>query len=172
MIRQLISVFGLFFVVALVFYGMVVVKDKAPDTPRNRVSVYLYFHDHLYPVRRSVESGADPVTTALQALIAGPTEKEYKQGLITQIPLGVKVTSVEIHEDVANVFFGPEFLKISGGAAQIEGILSQVVYTATQFPQVKSVLIRIVGKPARSIALGGEGYIIDGPITKDYFKRR
>jgi spore germination protein GerM len=172
-IRQLFSVFGLFLVVGLVYYGLNVVQQKTPDTAQgNSVFVYLYFNDQLYPVRRPLPVGLDPLTQSLQELMNGVTEKEAKRGLVTQIPLGLTISSVELHNGVAHIFFGPELLKISGGAAQIEGILSQVLYTATRFPQVKSIVIRITGKTQCALALGGEGYIIDGPMTKDYFKRR
>jgi len=172
-IRQLFSVLVLFLVVGLVYYGLNVVQQKTPDTAvGNSVFVYLYFNDHLYPVRRPLPDNVDPLSQSLQELMKGLTDKEAKRGLVTQIPLGLTVSSVELHNGVAHIFFGPELLKISGGAAQIEGILSQILYTATRFPQVKSVVIRITGKPQCALALGGEGYIIEEPMTKDYFKRR
>lgn len=173
MLRQIFSFFGLFLVIVLVYYGLNVVQQKTPETAQgNNVFVYMYFNDHLYPVRRPIAMDIDPLSQALQELMKGLTDNEAKRGLVTQIPIGLTIHAVELHDGVAHIFFGPELLKISGGAAQIEGILSQVVYTATRFPQVKAVVIRIKDKPQCALALGGEGYIIDGPITKDYFRRR
>lgn len=173
MIRKLFSIFGLLLVVILAYYGLNIVQQKDPDTANgNSVFVYMYFHDHLYPVRRPVAFDVDPLSYSLQELMKGLTDKEAQRGLVTQIPRGLEVHDVEFKDGVAHIFFGPELLKISGGAAQIEGVLSQVVYTATRFAHVKAVVIRIVGKPQSALALGGEGYIIDGPINKDFFKRR
>lgn len=173
MIRQLFSIFGLFLLGLCIYYGLNVVQQKTPDTAQgNSVFVYLFFNDNLYPVRRALPPEADPLQSSLQELMKGVTDKEARRGLVTQIPRGLTISDVQLHDGVAHIFFDPALLKISGGAAQLEGILAQVVYTATRFPYVKSVVIRITGQPPRPLALGGEGYIIDGPMTKDFFKRR
>ncbi len=45
--------------------------------------------------------------------------------------------------------------------------LAQVVYTITQFPTVKGVVFSLDGEPID--VLGGEGIIIDQPLTRrDY----
>jgi hypothetical protein len=45
--------------------------------------------------------------------------------------------------------------------------LAQLVYTLTQFPTVKGVVLSLDGEPVE--VLGGEGIIIDHPLTrKDY----
>ena len=119
------------------------------------LGVYFLYEGKVWPVLREVDARDDALTAALEALLAGPTDEEEVQfGFSTAIPEGVELESVS-----------------EGGAPQVElsedlppEALSQVVYTATRFVDV------------RSVEVGGESYtrgdfedltpaiLVDGPL--------
>ena len=87
--------------------------------------------------------GSDPVRGALDQLLAGPTPDEAAFGASTAIEKGVVVQSVTVDADgVATVDFNRKF-ETKDTRPQV----AQVVYTLTQFPQVKKVRFLIEGQP-------------------------
>jgi len=103
---------------------------------------------------------------ALEALLAGPDPFEEDYGLRTSIPDGTQLLGLTIEDEIARVDLTSEF-ESGGGSASMQTRLAQVVYTITQFPTVKGVVFSLDGEPID--VLGGEGVIIDHPLTRrDY----
>ena len=121
----------------------------------------------LVPLLREVPRTPAIGTAAMQALLAGPSEAERAERVITSaVPEGSRLLGLTIEDGVATVDLSSEF-ESGGGSMSILVRLAQVVYTLTQFPTVQSVLIEIDGRP--STVFSSEGLILDGPLTRaDY----
>jgi spore germination protein GerM len=119
----------------------------------------------LVPVRRTVPAGtADAeVAAALRALLDGPSASERGEGLVSEVPRGTELRSVDIRGGVATVDLTGPFAG-GGGSASVLARVWQVVYTATQSPAASAVQIMIDGR--RVPALGGEGFMVDSPLRR------
>lgn len=119
----------------------------------------------LAEVRRTVAGGdaGAVLRAAFHELLRGPTAEERAGGLVTSIPPGTRLRSVRIVGGVAEVDFSPE-LEAGGGSASMLGRFWQIVYTGTQFPQARRVLVLIDGE--RREAMGGEGVLIEEPVGR------
>jgi hypothetical protein len=96
-----------------------------------QLSVYFLLEGKVWPVLREVEETDAVATAALEELLAGPTDEEEVQfGFATAIPDGVELESVTVGGGVARVELSEDLAPEA---------LSQVVYTASQFPTVDSV---------------------------------
>lgn len=135
------------------------------------VVIFVYFTraestaNTLADVPRTVR-GRGPAAlaaAALAALLAGPTEAEQAAGLVSAIPAGTRLRNVQVRDGVVIADFTAE-LESGGGSASMLGRFWQIVYTATQFPQAPRVRILIDGQ--ERTAMGGEGVIIDHPISR------
>ncbi len=131
------------------------------------VRIYLFQPDpaggdaHLVPVTRAVPSTRAVATAAVRELLAGPARDEA--GLLTMIPAGSQLLGITIDGSVATIDLTGTF-ESGGGSASMLGRLAQLVYTATQFPTVDAVRLRLDGKPVESI--GGEGVIVGSGLGR------
>ena len=118
-------------------------------------------------VIRPVEYIDAPLTATLEALLQGPTTAEVNQGLMSLISPQTRLRTVYIKGDTAYVDFNEAFRFNSLGKEGLIAELTQVVYTATEFPTVKSVQILVEGEISKH--LGPEGVVIDKPLSRDSF---
>ena len=135
--------------------------------PATTFAVYLLEGEKVAPVRRRVAQTAGVARAALTALLAGPTAQETDAGYGTSIPQGSRFRGVSITGGTATVDLTSSFAT-GGGSASMLTRVAQVVYTATQFPGVVRVAFRLDGAPAE--AIGGEGVIVDPPVTRADFE--
>jgi len=119
----------------------------------------------LAAVHRRVLDGPEKAraAAALRALLDGPTRAERSRGLTSEIPPGTVLRAVTIGGGTATVDLGVTFTQ-GGGSSSLLGRVWQVVYTASQFPDVSSVQLLIGGR--RVATLGGEGLLIGAPIRR------
>ena len=101
--------------------------------------------------------------TALRALLAGPSPDERRQGMTSEIPAGTALRSVRVDGTTLTVDLSSNFAS-GGGSTSMLARLSQIVYTATQFPQIPQVRLLLDGQ--RVQALGGEGVLIEDPLRR------
>jgi germination protein M len=150
----------------------------APSTttttaPSAHVVVYLLMDDtgnpgrpgpFLVPVERTASN--DDLSSALMALLAGPTTDETQMipAMSTAIPGGTQIKSIDDSEGVAIVNLSEAF-ESGGGSFSTMARLAQVVYTATRFDAVDSVLFELDGEPVSTFST--EGIELDGPQTRD-----
>ena len=104
------------------------------------------------------------MTDVIQALIGGPSPEEKSRGLISLIPPNTKILSATVRDDTAYISFSEDFQYNTYGVEGYAGQLRQIVYTATEFPNVKNVQILIEG---RRIDFLGEGVWIGSPLNRD-----
>ena len=110
----------------------------------------------------------DSLSTALKTLLAGPSEEEQSQkGLTSLIPTQTVLLSIRIVEETVLLNFSDDFQFNTLGMEGFDAQLRQVVFTATEFPQVKKVQILIAGQ--RKNYLGADGVFIGEPLTRDSF---
>ena len=118
-------------------------------------------------VLKDIPRSDSPLSDALNALFAGPSEQEAQRGLRTLIPQGTRLLSATVRDGVAFINLSEEFrfngFGVDGAIAQ----LTQLVFTATTFPTVSSVQILIDGQ--RLEYLSGEGVWIGSPLARKDF---
>jgi len=119
-------------------------------------------------VIRSVQASDSPLRDTLETLLKGPTSSELNSGLLTMIPMEAKLLGVTVRGDTAYVDFSESFRFNAQGTEALDAQVRQVVYAATEFPNVKKVQILIEGKKVRS--LGAEGVRIDDALSRASFQ--
>ena len=117
-------------------------------------------------VNRNLQVSASPMTDVIQALITGPTGEERNRGLISFIPPNTQILSAAIRTDTAYISFSEEFQYNTYGVEGYAGQVRQIVFTVTEFPNVKNVQILIEG---RRIDFLGEGVWIGSPLNREMF---
>jgi len=121
----------------------------------------------LVSVDRNVYYKNTPLTETINSLLKGPSQNEKNKEVITNIPGNTKLLSIYIKENIAFVNFSKEFEYNSYGKEAALAQIKQIVYTATEFPNIKSVQILIDGKVKKY--MGGEGILIDKPYSRSDF---
>ena len=116
----------------------------------------------LIPMKRRVSSDT-PIRGALNELLKGPSKNEEGRGLLTAMPENLRIRDIKIEKKTAVVDFNDAIEENANGNILLMRV-DQIVYTATQFKNIDSVLIKINGK--RRSFLGGDGLSIGGPITR------
>lgn len=118
-------------------------------------------------VLKDIPRSDSPLSDALSALFAGPSEAEAQRGLISLIPSGTRLLSAVVRDGIATISLSEEFrfnqFGVEGAIAQ----LVQVVFTATTFPTVNAVQILIEGQKLEY--LGAEGVWIGSPLGRKDF---
>ena len=153
-----------------IFVGLGLIFLSTPS--EDKVTVYFYRYDKLYPVKRSLNSIKAPEeVAALGALFRGPTTEEKSNRMQTMVPPNLRPTGIEREENsVLLLVFDDDLLKISGGSNVINGALKQIVFTATEINGIKAVRFQVNSQGSETPVIGGEGYTIDRPLDRAYFK--
>jgi spore germination protein GerM len=81
------------------------------------------------------------------------------------IPSGVRLRNVYVRCNTAYIDFSDEFRFNSLGQIGLQAQVSQVVYTATEFKNVRDVQILIEGQKIEY--LSSEGPFIGSPISRE-----
>ena len=115
-------------------------------------------------VSRDLPVSDSPLTDALLALIAGPNAEERRRGLISLIPPDTKLLSAVIRGDTAYLSFSEDFQYNTYGVEGYAAQLKEIIYTVTEFPNIRDVQILIEG---RRLDYLGEGIWIGSPLTRD-----
>lgn len=118
-------------------------------------------------VKRNVPSSDSPLTDAINALIAGPSEGEIRSGLVSLIPRGTRVLSITVRGSTAIIDLSDAFNYNHYGVEGYSAQLRQIVYTATSFPSVQDVQFLVEGK--QKDYLGGEGVYVGKPLSRNSF---
>ncbi|MGL4525209.1 MAG: GerMN domain-containing protein [Spirochaetia bacterium] len=108
-----------------------------------------------------------PLTTAIQNLLKGPSQKEKGQGVYSLVPEGSRLLAASVKNGVAYLDFNEDFRFNPLGTDGYQAQLQQIVYTATEFPSVKSVQILLEGKQVDYLH---EGIYVGTPLTRESFR--
>ncbi len=136
--------------------------EMNPSQPENSRATVLYYKDKenlLVPVMRYMPKGDLGVAkAALTALIySEETAQDLEAaGLMPVLPEGTAIKGATIKENgLAIVDFSKEILNFDCIEAEASGVKA-VVYTLTEFPNIKSVEIRVDGKKLIKMPKGTE----------------
>lgn len=130
------------------------------------VEAWFLIGEKLAVVHREVPRSVGVLRAALEQLLAGPTPADTNHGIITAVPAGTELLGVTVAGDTATVDLSSRF-ESGGGSLSMMARMAQLVFTATQFPNVERVELWLDGKPVEWI--GGEGLIVVPPQTRrDY----
>jgi len=102
----------------------------------------------------------------LNALLAGPTAEELSKGLLNLIPKNTRILSAIVRGNTAYISFSEDFLFNTFGVEGYVAQLRQIVWTVTEFQNVKDVQILVDG---RRLDYLGEGIWIGSPISRQSF---
>ena len=147
--------------------------DSQAQVPVER-TVQLYWlqvkaDNRFEVVPRPVTLTTQPQTTAiLEAAIAQLLEGTDGEATVTTIPDQTQLRQVVVKADGIHVDLSEEFTT-GGGSASMTGRVAQILYTATTLDEDAKVWLLIEGKPLK--VLGGEGLILDGPLTRQDFEK-
>lgn len=112
-------------------------------------------------VQKSVQAD-ELLKIAFENLLSGTEEEAYT----TAIPTGTKLIDLNLDKEGVHVNLSQQFVS-GGGSASMTGRLAQVLYTATSLDPDAKVWINVDGTPLNN--LGGEGLIINQPMTRSDF---
>ncbi len=150
-------------------------KTEAQQTTAAKTKLLLYFvmiegdgSVVRKEITREIDKTQTPLTTALKALLQGPSISELEKGTMSLIPEGTKLLSATITGKTAFLNFSDEFLYNKYGVEGYLGQLMQIVYTATSFSSIETVQFLINGQ--KETYLGGEGVWIGSPLPRSSFK--
>ncbi|HEY9749134.1 MAG TPA: GerMN domain-containing protein [Allocoleopsis sp.] len=123
----------------------------------------------LIPNPIALQSDLQP-EAALQAafaqLLTGP--KAGDTAIATTIPQGTKLRSLRVEPDGIYIDLSKEFTQ-GGGSTSMTGRVAQVLYTATSLQPDAKVWLSVDGEPLET--LGGEGLLLDQPVTRQSFAK-
>ena len=102
---------------------------------------------------------------AFQNLLTGPKDANKHS---STIPESTKLLNLEIKSNGGYVDLSEDFM-FGGGTASMTGRLGQVIYTASSLDPNAKVWISVEGEPLE--VLGGEGLIVDQPMTRRDFDK-
>jgi len=115
---------------------------------------------------RKIPVSESPMTDALNVMLIGPSADELNRGLINLIPQNTRILSAIIRGSTAYISFSEDFLFNTFGVEGYVAQLRQVVWTVTEFSNIKDVQILIEG---RRLDYLGEGIWIGSPISRQSF---
>lgn len=117
----------------------------------------------LVPVTRISSRSGTPLEDTLKTLLQGTTQEEDSKDLTSAIPGGVILKRVVVSNGIAKIDYNAQ-LETGSGKALMHARIYQIVYTATEFSTVKSVLIRVDGKSPSNFA--GQGLDLRTPLAR------
>jgi spore germination protein GerM len=142
--------------------------EETPPATRDRVIYFVKIDNSglvfTSPVRRRINVSDSPLLDALNLMLQGPAEAEQKQGFTSLIPEGVRIQSARVTGNTAVISFNENFMFNSYGVEGYIAQLRQIVWTATEFPNVSDVQILIEG---RRVDFLGESIRISRPLGRD-----
>jgi hypothetical protein len=142
------------------------VRQPTPET-RDR-TVYFMREDSggdltLAKATRKLAVSDSPLIDCVNALLTGPTAEEKNRGMINFIPPNARLLSARVVNNTVHLNFNEAFRYNTFGREGGDAQLRQIVWTATEFPNVQNVQIEIEGKIVDFLI---EGIAIRNPIGR------
>jgi len=138
-----------------------------PSTPpvkpaETRGSIYLISNGILVKVNRNLNANT-PLTDSINTLLAGPTPDEIMRGIESFVPEGSRLLSVKVDGSTAVLDFNQEFRYNTRGSEGCTAQIKQIVWTATEFSNIRNVQFLIEGQKVDFLS---EGVTIRNPIGR------
>lgn len=175
-VQWLATLAGALIIAAVVwfFYGDRLAPGHRPVT----FAVYFVRYDsttnqvHLERVERTISGSSstptvDLLRTAIESLLDGPTEQERVRGYESEIPRGTRLRNLRVSRGIAYVDLNDAF-ESGGGSLSVRARIAQLLYTATQFPEIAD-RVRILIEGEAKEAITGEGLVVSEPLSRRDF---
>ncbi len=133
----------------------------------DNINVYFLQGEKLQAVKRKFQ-GTNKLDFALAELLKGPNIQERSAGIFTELPPDITVLQVKSASDKVTLVFNDSFIKISGGTSRINAMLAQLVFTVSELSG--SAVDFQLANNTYPIIIGGEGIVIDHPLSRADFK--
>lgn len=125
--------------------------------------------DRLVLAPQAIALTADSPEVALKETFARLLAKSQDSKLTTTIPHKTRLLKLNVENDNIYVDLSQEFGQGGGSSSMIYRV-AQVLYTATSINPQAKVFLSIEGQPLNEkYALGGEGLILEYPLTRTNF---
>ena len=141
--------------------------EKKPAEIRDRT---IYFVQEgsggvlqLAKTNRKLEVSDSPLIDCINAVLRGPNADEQKRGFFNCIPPNSRLLSANVSGSTVTLDFNEEFRYNTEGREDSAAQLKQIVWTATEFPNVNDVQIKING---RTVDFLVEGIPIRNPLRR------
>lgn len=109
----------------------------------------------------------DRLRAAIEALLDGPTSEERSRGYESEIPENTRLRNLRVSRGIAYVDLSQDF-ESGGGSLSVRARVAQLLYTATQFPEIADQ-VRILIEGEAKEAITGEGLIVSEPLSRRNF---
>lgn len=134
--------------------------------PSRTFTVYFTRDDRLIRVRRVVKADVSSGEAAVRALLEGPRTVERDQRVSSQLPPAVRLLELTVAADTAHLDLSGEFQE-PAPSELIALRVAQVVWTLTEFPEIRAVRFSIDGEEVAVTTQ--DGTAIERPVTRaDY----
>ncbi len=148
-------------------------EKKKRETHIRKARIFYAYVDkegkiYIKGIIKPVEFIDSPLKKTLLTLLKGPNPEEMNRGFLTLIPRETKIKNIYIKGDTAYIDFSEDFRFNPLGVEGLKNQLKQVVYTVTEFHNIKRVQILINGKIEKY--LGPEGIFIGKPLSRNSFQ--
>jgi hypothetical protein len=127
------------------------------------VALYFVRGNYLGVAHRAVPVTSPVGSSALAALLTGPSGTDGPAGLSTAVPAGSGLLSLAVDSGTATADFTTAFATPGTPGEELARV-AQVVYTLTQFPAVQRVVFEIAGSPPATFASGAVK--LTGPLGR------
>jgi len=117
-------------------------------------------------VTRRIPVSESPMQDALNVLLSGPSSDEVGRGILNLIPQNTRILSAAVRGSTAYINFSEDFLYNTFGVEGYVAQLRQIVWTVTEFQNVRDVQFLVEG---RRLDYLGEGIYIGSPISRQSF---
>ena len=148
-------------------------NEKSERAKSNSKIIKIYYtkidtDDNLVftSIPKKVTYSDSPLTETMKILLDGPSKNEESLDIVTNIPKNTKLLSIKIVNNIAYINFSRDFEYNQFGREATLNQLKQIVFTATEFPNIKSVQFLIDGKT--KTYLGGRHYDRSSSNSNDF----
>jgi hypothetical protein len=117
-------------------------------------------------VLRKIPVSDTPMIDTLNVLFTGPSSDELSRGLLNLVPNNTRILSATVRGNTAYISFSEDFMFNTFGVEGYVAQLRQIVWTVTEFPNVKDVQILIEGRRTDYLA---DGIWVGSPISRQSF---
>lgn len=123
-----------------------------PGTATETIGLTIYYAnadaEYLVPEKHTVAKNDHPARTAIEQLLTDPANKQ----LVRVLPATAKLRNLTVKDHIAYVDFTDKLIKDSSGGSTTERLLvSAIVNTLTEFPDIHKVQILIEGRAVETL---------------------
>ena len=146
------------------------IKEDIPKTKEEIINAKIFFvklnerTESLYvaSVNRKVKE-ENKYAAAINELIKGMSAQEKSAGYLNAFTNKIKLNRVQLKDRVLWCDFNSEIEKNAAGSI-MRNRLDQLIYTATQFPEVDGIVLTVNG--VRKSSIGNDGISISGVLKR------